>query len=91
MPWIDTLWVKNPWISRLRAPSWSAMGDFAVKRQNERLALNEKSADVNSRDFLSRFIQQIEKDPTIPKWCVDDCVLDSPSRGCFAFVFPQNC
>jgi hypothetical protein len=72
MPWIDELWVKNPWISRLRKASWSAMGDFAVTRQNERMKLmnnpSEEAKNLNDRDFLSRFIEAMAKDKSVPQW-----------------------
>ncbi|PLN86963.1 putative benzoate 4-monooxygenase cytochrome P450 [Aspergillus taichungensis] len=74
MPWIDSLWVKNPWISRLRKPSWSPMGDFTTARQTERMKLmNNPSAEttqVNDRDFLSRFIAAMGKDRSIPQWAL---------------------
>lgn len=68
MPWIDKLWVKNALISRLRAARWSPMVDFAMKRQIERLSAADQGDDLNNRDFLSRFIAAMDKDPSIPKW-----------------------
>lgn len=74
MPWLDSLWVKNPWISMLRKPSWTPMGDFAMARQKERMSLmnsdyvlSEKEK-ANPRDFLSRFIEALAKDKNIPQW-----------------------
>ena len=68
MPWIDRLWVKNPILSRLRPAHYSPMVDFAIKRQEERLRDPEVKSSANDRDFLSRFIESMEKDPSIPKW-----------------------
>lgn len=45
------------------------MVQFAVKRQEEReeqLATGKK--DYNNRDFLSRFLDAMSKDPSIPPW-----------------------
>ncbi|KAF7183368.1 hypothetical protein CNMCM7691_003567 [Aspergillus felis] len=74
MPWIDELWVKNPWISRMRKASWSAMGDFAVTRQNERMNLmnnpSGEAKNLNDRDFLSRFIEAMAKDKSVPQWAL---------------------
>lgn len=74
-PWIDKLWVKNPWVSRMRRPGWNAMAAFALARQKERHQL-EESGDVqatgklNSKDFLSRFLAAQRKDPNIPDWAI---------------------
>lgn len=73
MPWLDSLWVKNKFVSRLRPARWSPMVQFANKREEERSALSgaEKAASqANDRDFLSRFLAALEKDPSIPSWHV---------------------
>ncbi|KAH7322542.1 cytochrome P450 [Stachybotrys elegans] len=70
IPWVDYLWVKNPIVSRLRPASWSPMVAFAVKQQNEREAKMAAGEPVNSKDFLSRFLAAMEKDPSIPKWAL---------------------
>ncbi|KEY71920.1 hypothetical protein S7711_09122 [Stachybotrys chartarum IBT 7711] len=70
LPWVDSLWVKNPIVSRLRPASWSPMVAFAVKQQNEREAKMAAGEPVNSKDFLSRFLAAMEKDPSIPKWAL---------------------
>lgn len=49
------------------------MVQFASKREEERLALtgSEKEASqANNRDFLSRFLAALERDPSIPPWQV---------------------
>ncbi|KAH8785751.1 cytochrome P450 [Diaporthe sp. PMI_573] len=73
MPWFDSLWVKNKLVSRLRPARWSPMVQFANKREEERRALSspEKSTGQgNDRDFLSRFLAALEKDPSIPPWAL---------------------
>lgn len=70
MPWIDSLWVKNPWISRMRKPGWNAMAAFAMERQKERKEREANDDMLNNRDFLSRFMAAREKDPSIPEWAV---------------------
>jgi len=44
------------------------MVSFAMKRQEERLHLPTDEEKANNRDFLSRFLEAMEKDPSIPKW-----------------------
>lgn len=68
MPWLDKLWAKNKFVSRLRPARWSPMVEFAMKRQVERLSAVGKEEGLNQRDFLSRFIAAMDKDPSIPKW-----------------------
>ncbi|KAG9244294.1 cytochrome P450 [Calycina marina] len=70
MPWLDYLWVKNPIISRLRPAGYSPMVSFALKRQQERLEPLYIEKEVNNKDFLSRFIAAMEKDPSIPQWAL---------------------
>ncbi|KAI0439978.1 putative cytochrome P450 [Xylaria telfairii] len=75
MPWLDLLWVKNKVVSRLRTPTWSPMVQFANKCEQERRALPSSSPETkehqyNSRDFLSRFLAALEKDPSIPSWAL---------------------
>lgn len=75
IPWLDALWVKNPIVSRLRPAKWSPMVEFANKREEERRALSaliseNKTSQVNDRDFLSRFLTALEKDPSIPSWAL---------------------
>jgi cytochrome P450 len=41
-----------------------------MKRQEERLQQSIETNNLNSRDFLSRFIDAMEKDPSIPKWAL---------------------
>ncbi|ERF68113.1 hypothetical protein EPUS_06924 [Endocarpon pusillum Z07020] len=60
----------NSFISRLRPARWSPMVEFAMKRQVERLSAVGKEEGLNQRDFLSRFIAAMDKDPSIPKWAL---------------------
>lgn len=71
MPWLDSLWVKNKLVSRPRPAKWSPMVQFANKREEERRAASapeKEYSQVNNRDFLSRFMAALEKDPSIPSW-----------------------
>jgi hypothetical protein len=71
MPWLDSLWVKNTLVSRLRPAKWSPMVQFANKREEERRAMSaseKERSQANDRDFLSRFMTALEKDPSIPPW-----------------------
>lgn len=69
MPWLDYLWTKNPVVSMLKPAHYSPMVDFALTRQKERLEKDDGTdEDVNNKDFLSRFIQAMKKDQSIPQW-----------------------
>jgi hypothetical protein len=69
IPWVDRLWVKNPILSRLRPAKWSPMVRFAVKRQEERQEqIAAGKGGYDDRDFLSRFLDAMQKDPSIPPW-----------------------
>lgn len=69
MPWLDKLWTKNKLVSLFRPATYSPMVSFALARQAERFAATPSAtASKNDRDFLSRFIAAMDKDPSIPKW-----------------------
>ncbi|KAI0149828.1 cytochrome P450 [Hypoxylon sp. NC0597] len=73
MPWLDSLWVKNTFVSRLRPAKWSPMVQFANKREEERRAMSaseKEHSQANDRDFLSRFLAALDKDPSIPPWAL---------------------
>ncbi|KAI1772662.1 cytochrome P450 [Hypoxylon cercidicola] len=73
MPWLDSLWVKNKFVSRLRPAKWSPMIEFANKREDERRAMSaseKMNSQANDRDFLSRFLAALDKDSSIPPWAL---------------------
>lgn len=80
MPWLDKIWVKNPFVSRLLPAKNSPVVMFALARAQERIAekqvLGSGSGDAaassgyNSKDFMSRFLAARAKDPSIPEWFV---------------------
>ncbi|CAK7233233.1 hypothetical protein SEUCBS140593_008533 [Sporothrix eucalyptigena] len=71
MPVLDRLWAKNPLINRFLPSKNSSVVAFAVARANERQAASEKGTvtddyEYNSRDFMSRFLETRQKDPSLP-------------------------
>lgn len=79
MPWLDKLWVKNPFISRMRPEKSNPVVAFALARAQERNQHGEDSkllsssspSRSNSQDFMSRFLEARAKDPdNIPEWYV---------------------
>ncbi|KAK3369969.1 cytochrome P450 [Podospora didyma] len=79
MPWVDKLWVKNPYVRRFLPEKSSPVVAFALTRAQERASIKGPSSDAdkaaasgyNSRDFMSRFLEARAKDPSkIPEWFV---------------------
>lgn len=73
MVWLDWIWTKNPLLQRLRLVKANLIVNFANAQNIERQSLNHKPeeetvAKLNSRDFLSRFLEVLDKDPKIPRW-----------------------
>ncbi|CAK7230708.1 hypothetical protein SBRCBS47491_007678 [Sporothrix bragantina] len=70
MPLLDRLWAKNPLVNRFLPSKNSSVVAFAVARANEREAVKKSSFGdedaYNSRDFMSRFLETRQKDPSIP-------------------------
>ncbi|KAI0539686.1 cytochrome P450 [Xylaria digitata] len=66
MPWLDQLWKENPLVpvSAMRNP----IAEFGAARIQERLgrAANDTSETIQ-KDFLSSFIGEVEKDPSLPE------------------------
>ncbi|MCJ1257609.1 hypothetical protein MMC24_005435 [Lignoscripta atroalba] len=74
MPWLDSLWTKNPIFSRLRPSSTNSIVAFTLARMAEKQEVLQKPSEeqpqANSRDFLSRFMEAKAKDPSSPPWAV---------------------
>ncbi|KAJ5471015.1 Cytochrome P450, partial [Penicillium desertorum] len=76
MPWLDKIWVKNQFVSRLLPAKNSPVVMFALARAQERIAEKQGSdspdaaSSYNSKDFMSRFLAARAKDPSIPEWFV---------------------
>lgn len=71
MPWLDFLFEKNPVLQYLKTYQVNPIVAFANARASERKSMKEENNQdpkLNNRDFLSRFLEAIEKDPTIPPW-----------------------
>ncbi|KAK0665927.1 cytochrome P450 [Cercophora samala] len=65
-PWLDKLWKDNPLIpvSAKRNP----LAEFGAARIQERLALSEEEREnINQKDYLSCFIHEAAKDPSLPE------------------------
>ncbi|XXH04088.1 hypothetical protein Hte_010499 [Hypoxylon texense] len=85
MPWLDSLWVKNKIVSCLRPAKWSPMVRFANKCEEERRAMSA-SEKANDRDFLSRFLAALDKDPSIPAlpaWTSSNIIAGSDTTAIF--------
>ena len=72
MPWLDYIWTKNPIVQRLQKTRANPVVGFAQARAQERqsqvVESYEGKAKLNSRDFLSRFLEALNKNPDVPRW-----------------------
>lgn len=71
IPWVDWLWAKNPLLEPFRSKKVNPVVAFALARVAERQSQNKEGStgeELNNKDFLSRFLDAIEKDPSIPPW-----------------------
>ncbi|KAL8810355.1 MAG: hypothetical protein Q9223_007774 [Gallowayella weberi] len=72
IPWVDRLWTKNPIRQRCISVRPNPIVGFGIKRAEERKRkVDGVIADdqgANSRDFLSRFLEVLDKDTSIPRW-----------------------
>ncbi|KAF3012828.1 hypothetical protein E8E14_009139 [Neopestalotiopsis sp. 37M] len=80
MPWLDLLWLKNPYINKRLPKKGSPIVAFALDRMRERAG--ERSDDdtdkakstagpasrYSSRDFLSQFMEIKASNADIPDW-----------------------
>ncbi|KKA24449.1 Cytochrome P450 (Eurofung) [Rasamsonia emersonii CBS 393.64] len=90
MPWLDFLWKRNPLLPASVKPN--PLVEFGVARIQERLQMTEQEREkINSRDFLSRFIEAKEKDPqlgpdTLPTWTNSNIQAGSDTIAIFLGV-----
>jgi cytochrome P450 len=65
MPWLEKLWTKNTIINKMLPAKTAPVITFALARAAERVG-EGNSESLNSRDFMSRFLEVQRKDPSIP-------------------------
>jgi hypothetical protein len=66
MRWVDRLWKENPLVSvsAMRSP----IADFGEARIEERFGRTANNiSKAKQKDFLSSFIREVKRDPTLPK------------------------
>lgn len=87
VPWVDSLWAKNPILQRFKKVSANPVVAFGVERARERQLQNEtkddaiKAGNLNDQDFLSRFLGAINKDPTIPAFALTAWTTSNITAG----------
>lgn len=86
MPWLDLVWTKNPIVQRLRRSKPNPIVGFAVARAQERRAQMKMASSPNEdsnniRDFLSRFLDVIEKDDKIPPFALTAWTTSNVTAG----------
>ncbi|KAJ6180054.1 cytochrome P450 [Penicillium mononematosum] len=80
MPWLDYLWRDNPLVpgSTKRNP----LAEFGFARIMERMSLSEdEKRDIGQKDFLSCFLEEQAKDPTLPNLFVPTWVNSNIVAG----------
>jgi hypothetical protein len=87
IPWVDSLWTKNPILQRFKGVSANPVVAFGVQRAQERQQQSEikddepKDESLNDQDFLSRFLVAIKKDPTIPPFALTAWTTSNITAG----------
>ncbi|KAL8722880.1 MAG: hypothetical protein Q9225_000713 [Loekoesia sp. 1 TL-2023] len=83
IPWVDYLWTKNPIRQRLISVRPNPIVSFGIKRAEERKQNvgDDVSSPTNSRDFLSRFLEVLAKDKSIPPWALTAWMTSNVTAG----------
>ena len=87
IPWVDWLWMKIPILQRYGSVKRNRIFEFGIARVEERRRkIGFKNDDgeiteLNDRDFLSRFLQAMEKDPSIPPFALIAWVTSNVTAG----------
>ncbi|KAL8829343.1 MAG: hypothetical protein Q9191_002072 [Dirinaria sp. TL-2023a] len=85
MPWLDLVWTKNPIKQRLRRAKPNPIVAFATARAQERQSQMEKAPSakqaVENKDFLSRFLEVIQKDKQIPPFALTAWTTSNVTAG----------
>lgn len=85
MPWLDLVWTKNPIIQHLRRSKPNLIVGFAVARAQERQTQMEKVLSphkaLEHTDFLSRFLEVIQKDKEIPSFALTAWTTSNVTAG----------
>ncbi|KAL8827910.1 MAG: hypothetical protein Q9191_002899 [Dirinaria sp. TL-2023a] len=69
--WLDKFWNKNRALAWLWPPPTSPIVRFAIERADERKNKSPtEDIELNTRDFLSRFIEAKSKDDKVPDWAL---------------------
>ncbi|KAL9031271.1 MAG: hypothetical protein Q9196_000678 [Gyalolechia fulgens] len=86
IPWVDRLWTKNPIRQRLISVRPNPIVSFGIKRAEERKqevngGSNGDASSTNSRDFLSRFLEVLANDNSIPSWALTAWMTSNVTAG----------
>ncbi|KAF2205452.1 pisatin demethylase [Delitschia confertaspora ATCC 74209] len=86
IPWVDRLWTKNPIFQSLKSVSANPVVAFGIERAKERQMQGKEGAaehagDLNEKDFLSRFLAAIKKDPSIPPFALTAWTTSNVTAG----------
>lgn len=65
MPWLDYLWGDNPLVPA--SSDRNPLAEFSIARITERMSLDSgETRKISQKDFLSCFIKEKAKDPSLP-------------------------
>ena len=71
IPWVDWLWTKNPLRQRVSVTKPNPVVEFGLRRIGERTTSLENDSEPlrnGPEDFLSQFLQCLDRDKLIPRW-----------------------
>jgi hypothetical protein len=83
IPWVDLLWEKNPIYQHFKMVTPNPVVQFGIERVQERQNEDEddNEGQRNGKDFLSRFLGAIKKDPTIPPFALTAWTTSNVTAG----------
>ncbi|KAH7305928.1 benzoate 4-monooxygenase cytochrome P450 [Stachybotrys elegans] len=81
MPWLDYVLAKNPAFGVILSMVPNPLTNFAQARREERLADRAAGKPVSDRDFLARFLEAFERDPSLPSWTIKAWTISNVLAG----------
>ncbi|RVX74072.1 hypothetical protein B0A52_01904 [Exophiala mesophila] len=84
IPWVDWLWTKNPLRQRVSVTKPNPVVEFGLRRIGERTTSLENDSEPlrnGPEDFLSQFLQCLDRDKLIPRWALTAWMTSNITAG----------